>query len=600
MVGVAGTAISFGTAVQAQDAYAPVTTERLRNADAEPQNWLMPYGNWSNWHYSALDQINRDNVANLRIVYMASIGGCARQSAGVIPSCNEMSQPLVDNGILYLNDNGGRVMAFDVTSGDRAYPLWRFDPEVPLPGNDRGIALYGDWVIQATGGPESRGDANARIIAIDRRSGELVWEVGQQQAIDQPNTAEMVASQNFPGNEAVIETAAGRQLIVVGNTGAGIGSIAAFDANNGELVWRTYTIPQPGEPNFGTWLGETWRTGAAFPWGAPVAYDPATNMIFTGTGEPTPVYDPEYRPGDNLYSVSTLALDADSGQLAWYFQEVPNDQWDYDSTSGRMLFPVMGSDGVAHNAVSNWARNGFFYSLDLETGEFIRATAQLDNINWTAGLDEKTGLPLEYVAGGGLQTYNVAGPRRGRAEADAPLVCATWGGGTTGIWPGSYDPRTGITYNTRTTGCTYQTITRLVEEAYNPLTREGLGGATRQVQVDTQWALIAIDTQTGEVVNTLIRDQEIEGTRQAEVGALATAGGLVFTAGKDGRISAHDSDTLEELWYFNTGTSMKGGIMSFAVNGNQYIAKIVGGGNVGGGGIGPLIQPSAMLVVWGL
>jgi alcohol dehydrogenase (cytochrome c) len=265
-----------------------------------------------------------------------------------------------------------------------------------------------------------------------------------------------------------------------------------------------------------------------------------------------------------------------------------------------MLFPVMGSDGVAHNAVSNWARNGFFYSLDLETGEFIRATAQLDNINWTAGLDEKTGLPLEYVAGGGLQTYNVAGPRRGRAEADAPLVCATWGGGTTGIWPGSYDPRTGITYNTRTTGCTYQTITRLVEEAYNPLTREGLGGATRQVQVDTQWALIAIDTQTGEVVNTLIRDQEIEGTRQAEVGALATAGGLVFTAGKDGRISAHDSDTLEELWYFNTGTSMKGGIMSFAVNGNQYIAKIVGGGNVGGGGIGPLIQPSAMLVVWGL
>jgi alcohol dehydrogenase (cytochrome c) len=592
---VAMATLAFGTAAQAQEAFEPVTPERLRNADAEPENWLMPFGNWSSWHYSGLDQINRDNVANLRVVYMVSIGGCSVPSGDVRPRCNEMSQPLVDNGIMYLNDNGGRVMAFDVSSGDRAYPLWRFDPEVPLPGNDRGIALYGDWVIQATGGPESQGDANARIIAIDRQSGELVWEVGQQQPIDQPNTAEMVASQNFPGNELVIETAAGRQLIVVGNTGAGVGSIAAFDANDGELVWRTYTIPQPGEPNFGTWPGETWRTGAAFPWGG-ASFDPDTNMVFMGTGEPTPVYDPEYRPGDNLYSVSTLALDADTGQLMWYFQEVPNDQWDYDSTATRLLFPVTGPDGVAHNAVSNWARNGFFYSLDVETGEFIRATAQLDNINWTAGIDDKTGLPLEYVAGGGLQTYAVAGPRRGRPEADAPLVCATWGGGTTGIWPATYDPTTGITYNTRTTGCTYQTITRLVEENYNPLQREGLGGATRQVQVDTQWALIAIDANSGQVVNTYIRDQEVPNNRQAEVGALATAGGLVFTAGDDGRVAAHDSETLEELWHFETGTGMKGGIMSFAVNGNQYIAKIIGGD----GGAHGLVWPTAMLVVWGL
>jgi alcohol dehydrogenase (cytochrome c) len=386
---------------------------------------------------------------------------------------------------------------------------------------------------------------------------------------------------------------------VLGNTGAGVGSIAAYDANNGDLVWRTYTIPQPGEPNFGTWPGETWRTGAAFAWGAPAAFDPDSNLLYKGTGEPTPSYDPEYRPGDNLYTVATLALDADSGEIIWYFQEVPNDQWDYDSTSSRILTDVT-LNGVTHKGVSNWGRNGFFYQLDAETGEFLRAVAQVDNINWTAGLDPKTGKPVEYDPAGGLQDYAVAGPRRGRSEADAPLVCATWGGGTTGIWPGSYDPTTGITYNTRTTGCTYQTITRTVEEAYNPLQREGLGSSARQVQIDTQFALIAIDTQSGEVVNTFLRDQEIPSTRQAEVGALATAGGLVFTAGDDGRVSAHNSDTLEELWHFNAGTGMKGGIMSFGVDGNQYIAKIIGGDGPGGGGVGNLKQPTAMLVVWGL
>ncbi len=597
------TALASGVVLAAPAVAADVTPERLANADAEPENWLMSYGNWNNWHYSGLDQINRDNVGNLRVVYMASIGGCARPQGGDAgTNCNEAAEPLVDNGIMYLNDNQGRVMAFDVTSGDRALPLWRFDPQVPVTSTDRGIALFGDWVIQSTGGSccGGSGDKNGRTIAIDRQSGEAVWEAGIQEPIDQPNTLEMVQSHTFPGNEAIIHTAGGLDIVVNGSTGFGIGYVAAYDLNNqGELVWRTYTIPQPGEPNFGTWPGETWRTGAAHPWGAPAAFDPETNLLYKGTGEPSPVYDPEFRPGDNLYTVSTLALDADTGEIKWYFQETPNDQWDYDSTSSRILYDVT-IDGVTHKAVSNWARNGFLYTLDAGTGEFLRGIAQVDNINWTAGLDPKTGKPAEYVPDAGLQTYGVAGPRRGRAEADAPEVCATWGGGTTGIWPASYDPTTGITYNTRTLGCTFQTMTRTTDEAFNPMVREGLGSQVRQVQVDTQFALIAIDLAAGEVVQSYTRDQGIPSDRQAEVGALATAGGLVFTAGDDGRVSAHNSETLEELWHFGAGTGMKGGIMSFAVNGNQYIAKIVGGDNPGSSGIRSLIQPTAMLVVFGL
>jgi alcohol dehydrogenase (cytochrome c) len=584
---IAATALGFGTTAYAQEAFAPTTPERLLNADAEPHNWLLYNGNYSNWHYSQLDQINTGNVANLRVAYMFAIGGCSQAPASGTPNCNTAQVPLVENGILYVTDQYSRVTALDVRSGDAAIMLWRFDPQSTR-ATDRGIALYENTIIQTTG--------DARIIALDKRSGEVLWEVGAQEVVDQPNPADVIAARTLPGAEQVYPTAGGQQILTVGPSGPGVGWMAAYDANNGELIWRTHTIPQPGEPDFGTWPGETWRWGAAMPWGAPPAYDPETNLLIFGTGEPSPVYDPEFRPGDNLYSVSTLAMDADTGQLMWWFQEVPNDQWDYDSTASRILYDVT-VDGETIGVTGNWARNGFYYVLNRVTGEFVQAVPQLDNINWTAGIDEKTGLPIEYNAEGGLQTYAVAGPRRGRSEADAPLVCATWGGGTTGIWQASFDPTTGITYNTRTTGCTYQTVIRPTDEAFNPLQREGLGGQVQLVQVDTQWALVAIDTATGEVVNTAIRDQGIPGNRQAQFGAMATAGGLVFTAGDDGRVSAFDKDTLEELWHFNVGVKMKGSFISFAVDGTQYIAAVTGGG-FGGGPAVP--AAGSTLVVWSL
>ena len=293
------------------------------------------------------------------------------------------------------------------------------------------------------------------------------------------------------------------------------------------------------------------------PWG-PSTFDPETNTIFTGTGEPSPVYDPEFRPGDNLYSASTLALDADTGEMKWFFQETPNDGWDFDTTGARVVFDYMSPDGNEYRAISNWSRNGFTYILDSVTGTFLNGIAQADNINWTLGFDPKSGKPIEYTPGMVNANYNVAGPLRGRSEEDAPLVCATWGGGPTGIWPPSYDPTPGISYNTRTSGCTYQTILRITEEAFDPLARERLGGATRQVQVNTMANLIAMDMREGKIVNMYTRDLGIPSTRQAEVGALATGGGVVFSGFDDGTFAAFDSDTLTELWEFNTGTSMKG------------------------------------------
>jgi alcohol dehydrogenase (cytochrome c) len=585
---------TFGAAsALAQDAGTPIetTADALLNADSAPQNWLMQNFNYSNWHYSPLGQINKDNVKGLRLVYQASIGGC---TTGTVDSarCNEMSQPLAENGVIYLTDSQNKLMAFDASSGDRAFPLWRFDPQVERTDSSRGIALYGTNVIQST--------ADARIIAVDKTSGEMVWEATSQEVADMPNSAEAIATRAFTGSPNTYPTAGGKQIITVAPRGAGIGWMAAYDANDsGKLLWRTHTIPQPGEENFGTWPDDKWKWGAAMPWGAVPGFDPETNTLYFGTGEPSPVYDPEFRPGDNLYSVSTIALDADTGEMKWFFQEVPNDQWDYDSTASRILYDLE-LDGQNRKVVMNWARTGFVMTLDRETGEFIRAVPQADNINWTAGIDTKTGKPIEYSPGGGLQTYAVAGPRRGRSEADAPMVCATWGGAPTGIWMASYDPTSGMSYNTRTMGCTYQTVLKTTDEGFNPLQREGLGSSVRQVQINTEAALVQIDTKTGTMVNTYTRNLGIPGDRQAEVGALATAGGLVFTAFDDGSVSAFDKDNLEELWRFNHGTGIKGSIMSFGVGDKQYVAHVIGGDNPGTSGLNALRMPTAMLVVYGL
>ena len=589
-VAIAGVA-SMGFAAMA----APTTPERLRNAANEPQNWLMNLGSYNGWHYSKLSQINKSNVGGLRVQFTASIGGNGQST---VPGSrgNEQSGPLVEDGFLYLTDSHLKIMKFDVRSGARAYPLWRWDPQAEVVSNSGGLALYNDTVIQAT--------RDARIIAIGKDSGEVVWEVSGVEPSGGRNDDMYLPTRKFRGAVSTMQTADGRDMIIVGAGGAGVGWVGGFDANNGENFWRTYTIPAPGEPNFGTWPNETWQYGAVMPWG-PSTFDPETNTIYIGTGEPSPVYDPEFRPGDNLYCCSTLALDADSGEMLWYFQETPNDGWDFDSTGTRMIFDFTTVDGTVRKSITSWSRNGFTYTLDAATGAFRQGVAQVDNINWTLGLDPKSGLPIEYIPGQVLQPYNVDGPRRGRSAEDAPLVCATWGGGPTGIWPPSYDPNRHMTFNTRTSGCTYQTVIKSVEEGpFDPLRRESLGSSTRQVQVNTMANVISIDIESGKVANTYTRDLGIPGTRQAEVGALATGGGIVFSGFDDGTLLALDSDHLSVLWEFNTGTSMKSSPMSFAVGGNQYIGVIAGGDNPGrasrGGGISTMILPTAVLLVFGL
>src|SRR2546430_1146420 len=184
-------------------------------------------------------------------------------------------------------------------------------------------------------------------------------------------------------------TGSGKELVLVGeSTGGSMGTrswAGAFDANTGALVWRTFTIPAPGEPGSETWKDKhnAWRIGGASVWQT-ASFDPDSNLIYYGTGDAFPTYDPEFRPGDNLYTASTLAFDADTGKIAWYFQETPNEHWDFDTPSPKMLYEVT-LNGERRKVVANFSRNGFFYSLDRTSGQFLRADQYQATITWTKG-----------------------------------------------------------------------------------------------------------------------------------------------------------------------------------------------------------------------
>ena len=209
-------------------------------------------------------------------------------------------------------------MKFDVRNGSNAVPLWRYDPKITRSRTNRGIALYGDKVIVSTN--------DMRMIAIKKDSGELAWEVNAAAPTDPATGTPSPRTQGFTGAPLAVKTAGGKELIIQGeSTGGQLGTrswIGAFEVGTGKLAWRTFTIPAPGEPGSETWKDNhnAWRVGGGGVWQT-ASYDPATNLLYVGTGDAYPSFDPQFRPGDNLYTASTLALDADTGKIRWYFQE---------------------------------------------------------------------------------------------------------------------------------------------------------------------------------------------------------------------------------------------------------------------------------------
>src|SRR6516225_5656403 len=431
LVSVVSAALTISGALSIANA-ADMSFERALNADREPQNWLLHHKNYQGHRFSALKDINAATVGNLRLAFTVGLGGL--QSGGRYAQGNLEATPLVDNGMMYIPDGWGSVYAIDVSSGKKGEIKWKFDPgvdrawagDVACCGvNNRGVALWKDKVISIA--------LDGRIFALDRATGEEIWE---------RKTAEPALGETVTLAPLVI-----RDLAIIGSAGGEFGIrgwIDATDLNTGKQVWRTYTIPGAGEPANETWKDgkERWKHGGASVWET-ATYDPESDTFYQGIGNAGHDYDVEYRPGDNKWASSVLAIAPNDGKIKWGFQYAPNDPYDFDEISEHPLINAK-VNGENRKLVVHAARNGFYYALDRTNGSFILGKQYVDELNWTPGLDPKTGRPLNYNPATDVQVYN-AGTHPSRAKPEGERLCPSHFGGKN--WePSAYNPELKLLY----------------------------------------------------------------------------------------------------------------------------------------------------------
>jgi len=529
-----------------------VTQERLLGADKEPGNWLLHHKNFSAQRFSSLNDINRDNVKNLKVAWTIHLGGV--EGGGIWSHGGLEGTPIAENGFMYVTDGWGSVYKID-THGGKGTIVWKMDPKtdhdwagaVACCGVDnRGVALWGNLVISHT--------LDGRLIATNKQTGQVAW----QRNVANPDKGEVIT-----GAPLVV-----KNLAITGVAGAeyGIrGWIAATDLTTQKEVWRTYTIPGKGEPGSETWKddrnaaasggGSTWVTGS---------YDPASNTLYWGVGNPGPDWDNAYRPGDNLYTDSTLALDADTGKIKWYFQHTPNDPYDYDSVAEDVLADVPTAQGV-HRLALEADRNGFAYAVDRTNGQFVWGVPFVKKVTWTKGLDE-AGKPQEYDPKKQVQTYVAAvTPSRDNKVAD---ICPGNMGGKN--WPPTaYNPNLHLWYIPVIESCNRITMEQMTPDKIKP--REFFTGGGPSQPFRITGSVTAIDVTNGKVVGKHETPYPMLG------GVLATPD-LVFAGQPSGEVFALDAKTLEKLWEFNTGGGVSAPPMTFSVDGKQYLAILVGQG----------------------
>jgi alcohol dehydrogenase (cytochrome c) len=283
--------------------------------------------------------------------------------------------------------------------------------------------------------------------------------------------------------------------------------------------------------------------------------------VIWGTGNPVPMFDASFRPGDNLYTNSAVSWNPDTGKMNWYFQYTPGDMWDYDEAGTHILIEGQ-VNGETRKLVTHSARNGFHYTFERGNGQMLHAKPYMDKINWTKGIDQKTGKPLDYDPNKDIQTYS--GAANQNPNQPTKTVCPSIAGGNN-YWPSSYSPKTKLMYIPAMTACSDVTV-----NTKQPSKENGWNGGSYRTADRYESDLTVVDPLSGDIKKSVhLRYPNYSGT-------LTTAGGLVFIALMDGTIAAHDDTTLDELWRFNVGSGFSAPPMTFEVNGRQYVAVVSG------------------------
>jgi alcohol dehydrogenase (cytochrome c) len=536
---ILGPLLAAALLVSAWPASAQVTAERIRRASDEPQNWLTYSGTYASQRHSLLKQLEPGNVKNLELKWVLP-----NQTFGAW-----QSTPLVVDGVMYLTQRPNDVLAVDAKTG-RVFWQYRHavspQARVCCGANNRGLAILGSTLFMGT--------LDGRLVAIDAAGGRPLWNV----AVGDPALGYSITMAPLAVKDKI--------LVGVGGGEYGIrGFVAAFDPATGKELWRFYTIPGPGERGHESWSGDAWKTGGGSVWLTP-SYDPALNLTYWGIGNPGPDWNPDLRPGDNLYTDSVIALDADTGVLKWHFQFTPNDGYDYDSVQVAVLADI--TYRGAPTKTMMWAnRNGFFYVLNRETGAFLSG-APFVKVNWASGLDAK-GRPI---------------------PTPQPPGQPTWPGnqGGTNWYSPSFSPRTGLFYLSAWEG--YASIFRKEPATYVPGRNFAGGGAAVLTPVPgapgvrigrtspvNDWtdtvghgAVIALDPQT------LQRKWTFSQYDVTDSGILTTATDLLFTGGREGYFYALDARSGDVLWKASLGGQIVNGPMTYAIDGKQYVAVISG------------------------
>ncbi|MFA5970049.1 MAG: methanol/ethanol family PQQ-dependent dehydrogenase [Sphingomonas sp.] len=553
MTGLVGTSAMAGGKALAEPAAAqapaagaaagPNDTDLMNDASS-PQD-VLTYGMGPRGErFSGLEQINTSTVSRLVPAFSSSLGGEKQRG--------QESQPLVYDGTIYVTGSYSRVFAFDARTGEEK---WQYDARLPdgiMPCCDvvnRGAAIYGDKIIFGT--------LDAHLVALNRHTGKVIWN---------KTLADYASGYSFTAAPLIVHG-----KVIYGNSGGEFGvtgRVEARDVNTGELVWSRPTV----EGNVGTlngkdngmtgtlnatWQGDQWKNGGGATW-LGGTYDPDTNLLYFGTGNPGP-WNSNLRPGDNLYTSSTLGIDPDTGVIKWHYQTTPHDGWDFDGVNEFIPFDAT-INGKAMKLGGKADRNGYFFVIDRTNGKFISANRFVSKTTWATGYD-KNGRPL-------YDPSNRPGPPTGE-KGNTVFAAPSFLGGKNWM-PMSYSKQTGLFYipsNEWGMDIWNEPITYKKGAAYL-----GAGFTIKPLYEDHIGVLRAMDPKTGKVVWEYNNKAPLWG------GVLSTAGGLVFTGTPEGYLKAFDAKTGKELWKFNTGSGVVGSPITWEQDGEQYVAVMSGWG----------------------